>query len=841
MKKIFLLLTFIILGGWVAAQSKSPAEFLGYELGQRFTPHHKIVAYYEHVAENNTNVKLQYYGTTNELRPLLVAFISSEENISNRETIRQDNLRRTGMLSGNISTKVPITWLSYNVHGNEAVSSEATMMTLWSLVDPANKETKAWLENNLVVMDPCINPDGRDRYVMWYNQKMNIQLQPDPQSIEHNEPWPGGRANHYLFDLNRDWAWQTQKESRQRVKLYNEWMPQLHLDFHEQGINSPYYFAPAAEPIHHQLSPFQHEFQETFGRNTAKYFDQNDWFYFTKEVFDLLYPSYGDTYPLYNGAIGMTIEQGGSGRAGIGVTTSEGDTLTLQDRIVHHHTTGLSAIEITSKNSEKVVDAFENFFRESSSNPKGKYKSFVIKGDNPPARINALLTLLDKNNIQYGFASTGKNLNGFSYGTGKDGSFSTSDRDIVINAYQPKSVLTQILFEPEPTLNDSITYDITSWALPYVFGLEAYASESRINAGKKWSKVNFEANQADPNTLAYIAPWNANLHASFLAALLNEKIRVRYAEYAFTIGEQSYPAGSLIITRGGNQYVADFHTKVVAIANEMEITLGQTTTGYMDSGKDFGSSSVKTVIAPKVALFGGDGSSSLNFGEIWHYFEQELKYPLSILDQAELTTVDLSRYNVIILPSGSYTQWKEEETKKLQDWVKSGGKVIAIDAALEFFADKDGFKLSEYLNEEEKKAQEEKDKAIAALERTTAYQDQERLNISNYAVGAIFEVQMDSTYALGFGTKGKFFALKNNARRYAYLEDGINAGIIPSLAQHRTGFIGYKAKAKVSQSLAFGVENMGKGQIIYMADNPIFRSFWENGKLIMANAVFMVQ
>ena len=840
MKKISILLIFIFTAGILAAQTKSPSEFLGYELGERFTPHHKIVAYYEHVAENNTNVRLQYYGETNELRPLLVAFVSSQVNIDNLETIRLDNLRRTGMISGTPSTKIPITWMSYNVHGNEAVSSEATMMTLWALVDPANKETKIWLDNNLVVMDPCINPDGRDRYAMWYNQKMNHRLQPDPQSVEHLEPWPGGRANHYLFDLNRDWAWQTQKESQQRLKLYNQWMPQLHLDFHEQGINNPYYFAPAAEPLHHQLSAFQHEFQETFGRNTAKYFDENNWFYFTKESFDLLYPSYGDTYPMYNGAIGMTIEQGGSGRAGIGVLTAEGDTLTLKDRIIHHHTTGLSAIEITSKNAEKVLDEFEKYFRESSNNPKGQYKSFVIKGENPPARVKALLDLLDKNGIQYGYASNGRNLNGYSYGTGKTESFGTTDQDIVINAYQPKSVLTQILFEPNPALNDSITYDITSWALPYAFGLEAYASEARINAGKEYTKPAFEANQADSNTLAYIAPWNATRHAAFLAALLNGGIRVRYAEYAFTIGEDAYPAGSLIITRGGNQYVADFHEKVVNIANEMEIPLGQTTTGYVDSGKDFGSSSVRTITAPKVALIGGEGTSSLNFGEIWHHFEQELDYPLSILDQNQVSSADLNKYNVIILPSGRYS-WKEDETKKLQDWIRAGGKVVAIDAALNFFADKEGFGLSKYLDEEEKEAQEKIDEEIASSERTAPYQERERLDISNYAAGAVFEVQMDTSHALGFGTGGKFYALKNNASRYAYLKDGVNAGIIPSADLHRTGFMGYKAKAKVGESLAFGVENLGRGRIIYMADNPIFRSFWENGKLILANAVFMVQ
>lgn len=841
MIKAYAFFLLFLIGGWANGQTQSPTEFLGYELGERFTPHHRIVAYFEHVAETNSNVQIQHYGKTFEQRPLLVVFISSEENIKNLELIRQDNLRRAGMLTGSPSTSIPITWLSYNVHGNEAVSSEATMMTLWALVDPDNAATKPWLENSLVVMDPCINPDGRDRYANWYNQKMNFKLQPDPQSVEHQEPWPGGRANHYLFDLNRDWAWQVQVESQQRLALYNQWMPHLHLDFHEQGVNSPYYFAPAAEPLHHQLSSFQHEFQKTFGRNTAKYFDQNDWFYFTKESFDLLYPSYGDTWPMYNGAIGMTIEQGGSGRAGIGVLNAEGDTLTLKDRIIHHHTTGLSAIEITSMHAKQVVDEFETYFSENASNPKGKYKSFVVSGSNSQARVEDLLNLLDKNGIKYGKGSGNRNLKGFNYSTGETESFTLRGNDIVINAYQPKSVLTQILFEPEPVLNDSITYDITSWALPYAYGLEAYAFETRVDPAQAFEKQAFEPNLANPNTLAYIAPWDAPKHTAFLSALVQEGIRVRYAELGFQIGDRTYPSGSLIITRGGNQYIDDFPDKVVDLANNLEIPLGQSSTGYVDQGKDFGSSYVKTIEAPKVALIGGEGTSSLNFGEIWHYFEQEIKYPLSILDQAQLEEADLHPYNLIILPSGSYSQWGETHTKKIQDWVKAGGKLIAIDGALEFFSDKEGFGLSEYLSEEEKKIQEKIEDDSASKELTAPFQDRERLDISQSALGAVFEVQIDSTYALGFGTGGKFYALKNNAKRYAYLKEGINAGIIPSMDHHRTGFIGYKAQSKIEESLAFGIENQGSGQIIYMVDNPIFRGFWQSGKLIMANAIFLVQ
>ena len=340
--RILLFLSVMFAGGL-----KSPAGFLGYELGDHFTAHHLVVAYYEHVTKSESNVKAVYYGKTYENRPLMAAIVSSEENMSILDDLRRDNLKRAGIMEGKPSgKKVGIVWLSYNVHGNEANSTEAAMKTLYALADKNNKATQRWLENTIVILDPCINPDGRDRYANWYRMTGNRWPDADPMAREHMEPWPGGRTNHYYFDLNRDWAWQTQTESEARIKLYNQWLPHVHVDFHEQGMNSPYYFAPAAEPFHEYITDWQRELQTMIGKNHAKYFDKNNWLYFTKEVFDLLYPSYGDTYPTYNGAIGMTYEQAGGGRGGLAVETEDGDTLTLEDHLTHHHTTSLSTVEV---------------------------------------------------------------------------------------------------------------------------------------------------------------------------------------------------------------------------------------------------------------------------------------------------------------------------------------------------------------------------------------------------------------------------------------------------------------------------------------------------------------
>ncbi|MDO8967735.1 M14 family metallopeptidase [Algoriphagus sp.] len=842
MNKILLSIAFVLMACFGAlAQLQTPEQFLGYKPGDRFTPHHRMVDYFEYVTSQNPNIKLIQYGETNEKRPLIIAILSSPENMAKLEQIRTDNLKRAGLMEGSPSTEIPINWMSFNVHGNESVGMEAAISSFYTLADPNNAKSQEWLKNQIVIIDPCINPDGRDRYSNWYNQKMNTTLQPDLQSQEHNEPWPGGRANHYLFDLNRDWAWQVQVESQQRLKIYQQWMPQLHLDFHEQGIDNPFYMAPAAEPLHEQLTPFQHEFQDIFGRNTAKYFDQMGRFYFTKERFDLLYPSYGDTYPMYSGAIGMTIEQGGGGRGGIGGYNSVGDTVTLRSRIEGHYTAAMSAAEVTSQNAKRLVDEFAAYFKNNSTNPKGKYKSFVIKGESNPAQVAKLLELLDKNGIKYGRAGARSGLKGFEYQSGKTGvTFSTSEKDIIINAYQPRSVLAQVLFEPNPALNDSITYDITSWAMPYAYGLQGYALETRLDAAGAYSNPTFSPNQAGNTPVAYLVKWQGTRDAAFLANLLNQKIRVKYAEFPFEVEGKNFPAGSLIITKGGNEYVADFDKKVTEAANKFGIPLATSQTGYVDKGKDFGSPNVRVIKAPKVALVGGQGTSSLSYGEIWHFFEKDLNYPLSNLDAAAMGSYDLSKYDVIIMPSTFGSALNGAAQQKVTDWVKAGGKLIALDAALNLFANKEGFALKNFDTEDEKKAAEKASEELAKKERLEPYTEVERLGISSGTAGAIYEVKMDETHPLGYGTGGKFYTLKNNSNRFAYLNGGANAGIIAANDSYRTGYIGYKIKSKMGGSLAIGAERQGRGQIVYFVDNPIFRGFWESGKLVLSNAIFMV-
>ena len=532
------------------AQLKSPDQFLGYKIGTRFTRHDKLVEYFKYISSAApTLVKLEQYGETNEHRPLYLAFISTAENINNLENIRLNNMRLAHMAKDKMmpTEETPaIVWLSYNVHGNEASSSEASMLTLFALVDPNNLQTKEWTKNTVVIIDPCLNPDGRDRYVNWYNSMVGNNFNPDYISREHREPWPGGRSNHYNFDLNRDWAWQTQVESRQRVAQYNKWLPQVHVDYHEQGYNNPYYFAPAAKPYHEVLTKWQRDFQVTIGKNNAKYFDKNSWLYFTNIRFDLFYPSYGDTYPLYNGSIGMTYEQGGI-RAGLGIVTNAGDTLTLVDRALHHFTTSLSTVEATSQNASKLVKEFHTFFNNAVSGSVGEYKTYVLKNKSgDEERIKSLMALLDKNNIQYGTAAGSSK--GYNYQNKKEESFTIASGDLVVSAAQPKAAMVKVLFEPQSKLEDSATYDITAWALPYAYGLEAFATKQMINVSYGKVLPDFVANNP-ADAYGYVIRWQGTASAKTVTTLLAKGIKMRFAQEPFSVSGQDFGRGSVNFTR----------------------------------------------------------------------------------------------------------------------------------------------------------------------------------------------------------------------------------------------------------------------------------------------------
>ncbi len=836
------------------ASAKSPADFLGYTLGDRFTRHHNVVDYMEHLAATTPSAHWTPYGKTNELRTLGTLTLSSPENLVRLEALRQANLARvrTGKpaLASTAQTErtldLPIIWLSYNVHGNEAVCTEAAMATAYELL----QKHSDWLAHAVVIIDPCVNPDGRDRYVAFQDRTTGpmAMVDLDPQALEHDEPWPGGRSNHYLFDMNRDWAWQTQIETQQRVAAYRRWMPHVHVDFHEMGVNSPYYFAPAAEPLHHAITPWQRRCQEHIGQNNARWFDARGALYFTREVFDLFYPSYGDTWPMFHGAIGMTYEQGGSSRAGRAIRTKLGETLTLAYRIENHLEAGLSTVEESIEQTGQLVENFTAYHARNLSGESGKFGSYLIPGDpriNAPERLNWLTSVLDLNGISYGQAPSANSLSGYDYNAGSTRSrLSCTSRDLIIDGHQADAAFLHVLFDPDPILNDSLTYDITAWALPHALGLKAYALETHLKPTASWPIASPNRPMVEGGNFrpyAWIGHSNTDAGTKALAMLLRAGVVVRVSDAPLRIQSRSYPAGTWVVTRRNNEDVPDLNRLVARTSAATGVQFNAVSTGLAESGHDLGSDHYAAIQPPRVATLQGERSSSLSSGEIWHRFDTQLGYPLTRV--ATLDDLDIVDFDVLILPSGWYG-FDEEQLERLSDWVRSGGQLVAIASACGSFAGKDGWGLKRHegtsnaggrtqINDERDAHQS----GASGLD-IVAFNKKSRERLRTDLPGAIYTAAVDPSHPLAYGYGAEYKSLKTSGSAYAPLASG-NAMSLLNDGEPFSGHSGSQVAERIGGSLVAGVHNMGRGHVVYLADNPLFRAFWRNGHRLFDNAVFL--
>jgi hypothetical protein len=520
------------------------------------------------------------------------------------------------------------------------------------------------------------------------------------------------------------------------------------------------------------------------------------------------------------GAIGMTYEQAGHGRAGLGIITENNTVLTLTDRIAHHTTTGLSTVEMASNNTAKMLQEFEKFF----VNTNLKYKNFIVRGSKE--KLNQVISLLNKHDINYYFSQE-KTIKAFDYEADANKTISFTSEDLVIPTNQPKGKMVKVLFEKNAKLSTNITYDITAWSIPYAYGLQGFASEVELTASNESEPKAIPLNKVDINAYAYIHTWNEVLDATFLGDLLEKGFNVRTSESDFSVDGTNYKRGTFIVIRGENEHITHFDETLIEIANNLQTTVTTASTGFVTSGFDFGSSSYSLIQKKKVAVLSGEGTSSASFGEIWHFFEQELHYPLNVLNTADLNRIELTKYQVLILPNGYRANDKMLE--KLTEFTINGGTIIAIESALNSFADKDDFLLKR------KKLAENKDEIMPNL---TPYNEREKEAIENEITGSIFKSTIDNTHPLGFGYSKNYYSLKLSSNTYQLLDKGYNVGYFPENSVNISGFAGKNTLELVSNSLLFGIERKGKGSIIYMVDNPLFRGFWENGKLFFTNAIF---
>lgn len=831
----------------------SPADFLGYELGEEFSLHSDIVRYFQQLDEESDKLTLHKYGETYEGRGLYYAVITSEENQGSIEDLRENNLTLADPdeLGNNerdeIVSEQPISvWLSYNVHGNEPSSSEAAMQTAYRLVAGMDEETQQMRNDAITIIDPMINPDGRDRYVFWYKSAKSNMLNDDANDYEHDEIWPGGRTNHYWFDLNRDWTWLVHPESQGRIAAYQQWLPQVHLDLHEQGFNSNYFAMPGTTPYNYELPDDYGKWADTFGRGTIEEFDEHNINYFTREAFDFFYPGYGSSYPSVMGAIGMLAEQGGHSRGGRAVETDDGYVLTLRQRIFDHYINGISMVRTAIHNREDLLTYFSDSFSEDSK--KGNVETFILP-DNSDDYTYELVNIMLQHGVEVEQATEDFSIdNATSYWDGEESDRDFSSGDFIIKTDQPKHVFINTLFKRQLEIQDSVMYDMATWSAPLAYNLDAAwsTSENGVDTEMVTDQISYPSGVTNQDAgYAYVVDWGQRFAPNALSKLWEEGYRVRTAIKPFTFDGTTYTRGSLIVLIGRNSKKRDSIADDMArIAEEASVVITGFDTGRMDEGIDLASRDSQPIEKPKVALMVDDPFSSYTAGQIWFLFDRWSDFGISRIRTDALMGIDLNEYDVIVMPGswgGIGGAIDSTAQAKLKTWVQSGGTLVATEGSAAFFSkDQSGFTNVELVKDKDENEDEESGKIDP--EAYTRYEALEDSSGLKRIPGSAFQGIIDDSHPLAFGLGDHLYSLKFSDDALVPSTDWQTVGYYAKDTDELlvSGYASQENIEKVAGHAFAGVASMGSGKVVFLVDNTQYRMFWVGPARLMQNAVMLL-
>jgi hypothetical protein len=820
----------------------SPAEFLGYEPGKEYTFHHRVMDYFKQLDEESGRLTFHKYGTTYEGRGLYYAVISSEENQANIESIRQANIELANNPESNgIDDKPVVVWLSYNVHGNEPSSSEAAMQTAYRLVAGADKETENWLQNSVVIIDPMINPDGRDRYVYWYKSSRANVLNTNADDLEHDEIWPGGRTNHYWFDLNRDWVWLVHPESQGRIAAYQQWMPQVHMDFHEQGFNNNYFAMPGTTPRNLELPSEYDKWADTFGRGLIEELDEASVNYATREAFDFFYPGYGSSYPSVMGGIGMLAEQGGHSRGGRAVETDDGYVLTLRQRVFDHYTNGVSIVKTAVENKQGLL----GYFQQSVSQPaqKGNTKAYILP-NNENDYTYQVVNLMLKHGVKIERATENfTQRDSYSYWDGSSSNRRFAAGDFIIKTDQPKHLFINTLFRKQMEIEDSVMYDMAAWSVPLAYNLDAAWTTRVVGTTTEMVTEELKYKSGLVNSgaqYAYVIDWEQRHAPKALAKLWEMDYNVRSARRSFSDENKSYSEGSLIVLVGRNYEKRDrIASDMQKIAEKANVVVNGFDTGRMSKGMDLASGDSQPVEKPNVALMVDSPFSSYTAGQLWFLFDQWTGLGISRIRSGSFSSSNLNEYDVILMPGargGLSSFWGEDEIEAVKEWVRRGGVLIGTEGSATWLTkDQSGFTGVE-LFEEKKDTTEIDPKAY------TRYADREDVYGLERVPGSAFKAMLDTTNPLAFGMKEQIYSLK-------FGDDGIvpstnfqTVGYYVKEAEDilASGYASQENKEKAAGKAFAAVENMESGKVVFLLDNTQYRMFWVGPSRMVQNAVMLL-
>jgi hypothetical protein len=782
------------------------------------------------------------------------------------------------------------------VHGNEVSSTEAAMRAAYHFAAAQGDAlTDSVLANTVVLIDPLQNADGRDRFVSFYRQAKGRWPSSNLASIEMNEPWPGGRTNHYLFDMNRDWFAQTQQEVKAKAAAFRHWLPQVYADLHEMGGDSTYYFPPQAIPWNPNQAPTIMDWLVEIGTNNARWFDRMGWDYFTRETYDSFYPGYGASWPMYQGAVGMTYEQASA--RGIARDRSDGTVLHFRDTVHHHFIASLSTAEAVAAKREEILRHFYEFHRTSVAEGEADaIKEILIEPGPDPNRTAKLISLLMDQGVEVDRAAAPfvNASAGSFYPQGADGPVPgprpSARREFAAGTYrislaQPAKHLIKTLLSPQVEMEEEFVaeqlrrysrregdqiYDITAWSLPLLYDLTAYTAGA-VSAGDftllDEPPAGAGSVHGGPATVAYLVPWGTNTAIEALASLHKHGLRVHSAGASFSIGGRDYPAGSLIIKVADNP--ANIHDEVETISAHHNVDFYATDTSWVEDGINFGSNQVRYLPEPRIALAYGPPVSSGSAGAMRYMLERAYDYPVTAIAVDRLIGA-LDDFNVLVLPSaggrfgGGYGQaFSDSEVRELREWIQDGGTLVALGGATAWLSSEDVGLLPTdrrlKTNQEESETgtgqgmagerragqggagRSEPDTAGAAQgEPELLYLPDEETPAS--IPGAILRVKLDTEHWLAFGYDGdaNVMATGNAFYEPLTLDKGNNVGVYyPTDSVLTSGFIWGPERELVAESAYLMHRPVGRGHVVAFVEDPTFRAYVVGLNGLLFNALFL--
>ena len=790
----------------------TPKEIIGHEVGEWHITHDKLVQYMYALADASNRITIEDRGKTFEGRPILLLTITSEDNHNNINQIITNHKKITEY-NENISTeKQPIiVYQGFSIHGNEASGSNASLLLAYYLAASDSDFVQELLKNSVVLLDPSMNPDGLQRFAYWANTNKNINLTSDPNDREYNEVWPGGRTNHYWFDLNRDWLPVQLPESQARIKSFNKWIPNILTDHHEMGTNATFFFQPGIPSRTHPLTPgLNQKLTKEIAKFHVESLDKIGSLYYSEESFDDFYYGKGSTFPDINGSIGILFEQASSRGH---VQDSDNGLLRFPFTIKNQLTTGLSTLKAAKNLRLEILDYQKSFYKEAArESSKFKNEAIIFGNSKDRHRTKKLAEILERHEIEiYELDSDVKHKNktyrkGYAY---------------VVPKNQKKYRLINAMFETRTEFLDSLFYDVSSWTLPLAFNLD-YDLNFNGNYSKKVEQLKFNKNLSiEKSNYAYLMEWHEYLSPNALNELLDNDVIAKVAIKKFKLEGKDYDYGTILIPVQNNNHI-DLNELLNDISSNCNIQIIPVKTGYAE-GPDLGSNNFRRLYKKNVAMLVGDGITAYDAGEIWHLLDTRFELSLTKLDIRNFNRTDLSKYTTLIVPNSSISN--KLVTDKISEWVKSGGNLIAYKNSINWLKK---MKLIEV-----KELKKDITAKNISFEERSAFFGAQRIG------GAIFNTKIDRSHPINFGQTNTTMPIFRNSTIFIEKDkESYNNPILYTDNPLLSGYISEENIDLLKSTSPIKINKIGKGKVIYLTDNTNFRAFWYGTNKILMNAIF---